>query len=153
MLERYDDGRMDILTHGRHRFRILQVFQDKPYLEALVDFFDDEDEEPTPELEAFARKGIQMINQLSEMMEQPQRYELGETWDLKSVSYILAGNPGFQPKEKQEFIEMTSTGSRIQKSLRAMEKTLERLRLTQEIEKIIHGNGRLPGNLRNREPI
>jgi Lon protease-like protein len=152
VLKRYDDGRVDILTCGEHRFRILQVFQDKPYLEALVDFFDDEPEETTPELEACARKGIELIRQLSEMMDQPQSIELEEMHDLKGVSYLLAGNPGFQPREKQEFIEMTSTRSRLQKSLKAMEKTLDRLRLTEEIEKIIHGNGRVPGHLRSGDP-
>jgi len=144
VLKRYEDGRMDILTRGEERFRILRLFQDDPCLEALVELFDDEPEEATPEMEAIARRGIQVVNRLAEMLDEPQRYELGENWDPKSVSYLLAGSPGFQPKEKQEFIEMTCTRTRIQKSTRAMEKTLDRMRITQEIEKIIRGNGRVP---------
>src|SRR5258707_1321144 len=46
VLERYPDGRMDLLTVGRRRFEIIGLDDDKPYLRAEVTFFDDEEFEP-----------------------------------------------------------------------------------------------------------
>jgi len=150
VLKRYEDGRMDILTRGRNRFRVQQVVQSQPCLEARVEFFDDEPEELTSELEGFAREGMDLLHQLSEIAEEPTRCSMGDNRDLKRISFALAGNPTFQLREKQQFMEMTSTGSRLRKCIQAMQKTLDRLRLTQEIEKIIHGNGRIPERLRSR---
>ena len=41
--KRYDDGRMDILTVGRQRFRILELFSEDPLLEGMIDYLVDED--------------------------------------------------------------------------------------------------------------
>jgi ATP-dependent Lon protease len=49
VLEMYPDGRMDIMTRGEHRFEIVQLSEEKDYLQAEVDFFDDEDLAPVPQ--------------------------------------------------------------------------------------------------------
>jgi Lon protease-like protein len=41
--KRYDDGRMDILTVGRHPYRIVDLFTDDPLLAGSVDYLEDED--------------------------------------------------------------------------------------------------------------
>jgi Lon protease-like protein len=46
--KRYDDGRMDILTVGRHRFRIVDLFTEDPLLQGNVDYLLDEDSTPDP---------------------------------------------------------------------------------------------------------
>ena len=48
VLEMYPDGRMDIMTRGEHRFEIARLIEEKDYLEAEVDYFDDEDSQPAP---------------------------------------------------------------------------------------------------------
>jgi len=47
VLERYDDGRMDILTRGHRRFQIVSLDESEPYLQAEVEFLA-EDEDPAP---------------------------------------------------------------------------------------------------------
>lgn len=42
VLQKYDDGRLDIVTLGRRRFAISSVNQDLDYLRAAVSYFDDE---------------------------------------------------------------------------------------------------------------
>jgi len=148
VLKRYEDGRMDILTKGEKRFSIHEVHEDKPYLEAEVEYFDDEPEDATPEMEEMAGKGVDLLNQVSEMGDQPERYTLGEEWDPTRVSYTIAASRSFEPSERQEFIEMTSTSQRLEKGVQALEKTLERIRLTEEIKKIIDGNGKVPHRLK-----
>jgi Lon protease-like protein len=44
VLHRYDDGRLDILCRGEQRFEIEMLENSRAYLEAKVDFFDDEEE-------------------------------------------------------------------------------------------------------------
>jgi Lon protease-like protein len=52
VLKEYPDGRMDLLTIGRRRFEIIMLNNEKPYLRAAVEFFDDEASEPiAPEVE------------------------------------------------------------------------------------------------------
>ena len=40
--KKYDDGRIDILTVGKRRFEILLTNEEKSYLRASVELFDDE---------------------------------------------------------------------------------------------------------------
>lgn len=49
VVEKYPDGRMDILTIGRRRFEILMLNDEKSYLRGAVDFFDDEAFDPLPD--------------------------------------------------------------------------------------------------------
>src|ERR1035437_2926715 len=48
VLEMYPDRRMDILTRAQHRFEIVSLNQEKEYLQAEVEFFDDDDQAPAP---------------------------------------------------------------------------------------------------------
>lgn len=45
VVHRYDDGRMDILCQGERRFEIETLENSRPFLEAQVDFFDDDDDQ------------------------------------------------------------------------------------------------------------
>src|SRR3989338_2325483 len=40
-VEKLDDDKMNILTEGKERFKILDIVSEKPYLEALVQTYDD----------------------------------------------------------------------------------------------------------------
>ena len=46
VISAYPDGRLDILTAGVRRFRIGELFDDLPYLQADVNFLDDEPRQP-----------------------------------------------------------------------------------------------------------
>lgn len=48
VLEKYPDGRMDILTCGRRRFEVVMLDEEKDYLRGEVQFFDDDEGEPAP---------------------------------------------------------------------------------------------------------
>jgi Lon protease-like protein len=66
VLERYPDGRMDIVTRGQRRFEILSLNEEKDYLQGEVTFFDDEDLEATPaELRDQALTNYRALSHLS----------------------------------------------------------------------------------------
>src|SRR5947209_15973956 len=46
VLKRYSDGRMDIIAVGRRRFRIEALNEEKAYLQAEFELFEDADEAP-----------------------------------------------------------------------------------------------------------
>ena|SRR5579884_831288 len=48
VIEKYEDGRMDVLAVGRRRFEILLLNDERSFLRGAVDFFDDENFESLP---------------------------------------------------------------------------------------------------------
>jgi Lon protease-like protein len=49
VVERYADGRMDIIAAGRRRFEIQRLDHGRAFLRAAVDYFDDNDDAEPPE--------------------------------------------------------------------------------------------------------
>ncbi len=149
ILKRYDDGRLDIMTRGEGRFTIKELLDEKPYLEAKVEFFDDHPQKNTdPQTsQKLAHRCIQLLKQINAMTDQYNDDEFNDRLNSKSVSFLAAACDGFSYPEKQQFLEMRVTSRRLQKTAKALEKLLHRLRITREIERIIAGNGNLPGSL------
>ncbi|MBN8733237.1 MAG: LON peptidase substrate-binding domain-containing protein [Acidobacteria bacterium] len=56
VLRRYDDGRLDIIGLGRRRFRIEELDQERAFLRAKVEFFEDVEEFASEELQTKARE-------------------------------------------------------------------------------------------------
>jgi len=142
VIKRYDDGRLDILTQGQRRFLINEIYDKKAYLEARITYFDD-DELSNSSCQDLADKGIALLKQFTSFLESPTEYDFTAEMDFKSVSFLIAGCEGFSHDEKQRFLEMTSTGERLKKSVEALEKIIERMKITSEIHKIIGGNGNI----------
>jgi Lon protease-like protein len=150
VLKRYPDGRMDILTKGENRFQVEELINDKAYLEATITIFDDEIEPIGPEWRGFAEKGINLLERLAQASSMPESSSAYQDLDMKNLSFLFSDHAGFTLSEKQRFLEMTSTFERLQKSTRGLEKILDRFRITEEIEKIIGGNGKIPKTLRDK---
>ena len=148
ILKRYDDGRLDILTKGEKRFQISEMYDEKPYLEAKVAFFDDKLEENEAACQDLADNGMNLIEQFAEISGVQVDYGFAEKMNFKSISFVIAGCEGFSYPEKQKFIEMSSTYERLKKTVGSLAKILQRTRITAEIQRIIGGNGhmkRFPG--------
>jgi Lon protease-like protein len=141
---------MDILTRGERRFRSLEIFEDKAYLEGRVVFFDDAPEPGSEDVSRLAEKGRAVFEELSGLIAADTGIDGIDLSDPKRLSFVIAGFEGFDAGEKQAFLEMTSTRRRLEKGVAALEKVTRRLRLTHEIERIIGGNGHPPEELRQR---
>jgi Lon protease-like protein len=48
LVHAYPDGRMDILTRGRNRFEVAELNDEQSYLQAEIEYFDDEDTDSAP---------------------------------------------------------------------------------------------------------
>ncbi len=143
VIKRYDDGRLDILTRGQRRFVIKEIYEKKAYLEARVDFIEDEELSDISSSQDLANKGIALLRQFTSYTELGEGSIFGEEMDLNSVSFLIAGCEGFSNEEKQRFLEMTSTGERLEKSVESLENMIARMKITAEIHRIIGGNGNI----------
>jgi hypothetical protein len=67
VLRQYPDGRMDLLARGRRRFEIVRLNDDRAFLRASVDFFDDDESAAAPpEIQKRAIDGYRQLQALSE---------------------------------------------------------------------------------------
>src|SRR5262249_14863961 len=73
LLQMYPDGRMDSMTRGKRRFEIVSLNEEKDYLQAEVNYFDDDaPSDPPPELREQAVTHYQALSQLSATEPQPE---------------------------------------------------------------------------------
>lgn len=85
VVERYTDGRLDILTSGRRRFQVREIVEGRSFLQGRVVFFDDDEfAEPDAELHQRAVEGFQSLRKLTgEEVEEPR-------WSDPQLSFQLA---------------------------------------------------------------
>lgn len=126
VLRRYPDGRLDVLATGRRRFQILGLDEEKAFIRAQVEFFNDEDASQAPA--ALQERAINEYNRLRSLHDEPLppeprpgepnlSFQLGELLDdadhrqmllvMKSeterLTYLLRALPGYlNRKERME---------------------------------------------------
>jgi Lon protease-like protein len=144
VLHRYEDGRMDILTRGGQRFFVRERVEEKPYTEARVVFFDDEDVVAAADAADAVEAVRAMLKELEASGFLPEPIGAAALSDPKALSFAIAALEGFTHEERQRFVEMTSSMERLRKSVEVLARIMERIQLTQAIEKIIGGNGHPP---------
>lgn len=141
---KYSDGKMDIVTEGIKRFKIEKIYNDKPYLEADVTYFDDEYEIDGDALERSRKDGLKALKEIMEVYSGEKAEEYIDEFDAKFISFLIVANGGFSLEEKQEFLKMKNTRERLEKGLKSLETLLDRLKSTKKIQDIIKSNGYLP---------
>ena len=70
---RYDDGRLDLIAMGQRRFRITSLDQEKTYLRAAVQYFNDEDASEVPaDLRQKASSAYRLLATLEDLPAEPK---------------------------------------------------------------------------------
>ena len=140
VLERMDDGSMNILVQGHRRFRVLEVRPpddpEREYLSGLVAYYDDvESEAPQVLRDGVLAAFLRMLRLMD--VESPR-----EPGGDELLSFRLAAAVDFGAPLKQELLEATSEEQRLETLLRVMESLVPRLKLRKEREEAIRGNGK-----------
>ena len=144
---RYDDGRMDIMTRGMERFVIQKLYEEQAYLEAQVFLFDDVDEPPDEELPDLVANAWHLLTELVDIDVGIDPAVLGGRTLPQRLSFAIGALEGFSPAERQGFLEMTSPSERLKKAVQALSRLVARNRLTREIQQMIGGNGHPPQSI------
>ena len=143
VLQRYESGEMDIITLGRNRFLIKEIYDGKPYFEARVVHFDDVPEEESGELLVLAREGIESLKALDRVIGVPRDYEELKGLGAKPVSFLVSGSEGLPLEEKQELLEMTSTRERLKTGVKSLHQVLKATKMNKESQETSKGDGNL----------
>ena len=136
VLERYNDGRLDILCQGSERFEIENLDNSRSFLQAEVDFFDDEGM-------AAARALREECAALHfEAMELLGGEPVNGGLDLdRPISFQLAAAAPSDLGFKQELLGLRSDGERTEHLVAFYNAMLPKLRRGVQASKVASGNG------------
>lgn len=134
VLERFEDGRTNILVEGEQPFRVLEALEPEEFPQARVEMLDDEDTAGDAEeaLEAFAELAEHATD------ERPSDEELAEL-----DSYAIAARVELPTEFKQELLELRSEPARLELLAEALRKFDRRLRAAKRIQERASGNGQV----------
>ncbi len=145
VLRRYPDGRMDIITVGMKRFRILELREGKPYIEALTEPLEDSAESGEGPPADLAARGTALLVQLAGMLGRPADLTGLQRLSPEELSFRIAAAEGFSAQERQQALETTSTRERLERGVETLERVLQKVRRTIEARRLAGGNGHLKG--------
>ncbi len=133
----YSDGRMDILTVGQTPFQVAEVLDEKTYLEASVEYLEEEAEAgPTTD----AKKLTLLYEECYEAVH-GRKPSGEENPPGVSLSYLMASELPLDLDYKQELLEMRSETERQQCLMEKMEKWLPQLKSIERVKRKAGGNG------------
>lgn len=139
VINKYDDGKMDIIVGGRQRFKINSLIDGKAYHRANIEFFDDNKEELN---QALFDKTLQTFNYFAEKIT-TIKIEKTSAQEIKGrrLSYHIAPKTGLSVDQKQDLLELRSENDRLLYLLNHMEGLLPLLEEAETITKIVMYDG------------
>lgn len=138
---RYDDGRLDIETGGRRRFEVLFLDQERSFLRAAVQFFDDEDtSDPNPEGRSRALSlHAQVLELLFNDPEERKRNEADP--QARLLSFLMLASLPVDNDFKQTILALRSEAERLGRVTDCLDKLLSHLRLVSTVRARAGSNG------------
>jgi len=134
--KKYPDGRMDIVTQGRERFEVMNLNQERSFLQAEVLYLQDEPGGATAEEIAQAVKMHGEIMGLAGA--EPQK---SSEIERSQISFHLVGSLPLDLDFKQTLLGMKSEAERVQAVVSYFEAILPNLRRAVQIRQKAGGNG------------
>jgi ATP-dependent Lon protease len=116
---RLSDGRLNIMTVGRQRFRVLQYVQETPYKIGLVEWM--EDTTPGPDVNALADEVSQLLKDIAYLLAKltDKTVELPENLPdaAEKLSFWVASNLYDLASEQQKLLELQDTSMRLKREI------------------------------------
>ncbi|HXD55188.1 MAG TPA: LON peptidase substrate-binding domain-containing protein [Solirubrobacteraceae bacterium] len=137
VVERMDDGRLNILARGTRPFVLLERQDELAYPAGVVLFPEDEPQEPDEEAATAARELY------AELVMQATDRELTPEELASMDSYRMAGTVEFESEEKQELLELRSENDRLRRLAKLLGTALERLELLERAQVRAQSNGKV----------
>jgi Lon protease-like protein len=137
LLERMEDGRMNILIQGTRPFRLLRRIDDMDYPAGDVEVLDDDGEERDAAAgsEARDRYGA-LVERVTDS--RPSASDLSEL-----DSYGMAATLDFALEAKQDLLELRSEDDRLRRLSELFVMTMKRLDHSERAAERARGNGRV----------
>jgi Lon protease-like protein len=120
--KKYDDGRMDILTRGVERFEVIEVNEDRAFLQAEISVVEDEPGKPG------AGMVTQAVRLHAEIAKLAGTEPSGPDEHASNLSFLLAGSLPLDLDFKQSLLSTPSEAKRLEAVVGYLEAILPGLR-------------------------
>ena len=137
LLQRDEEGNMDIVARGTQPFRLIERQDDYPYPAGIVEPLEDVEEEPDPDAARSARELY------AELVEQATDKHLDEEELAGLDAYAMAGTVEFGPNGKQELLELRSENARMRLLTLLFAAAIRRLELVDRAQARARSNGKV----------
>ena len=131
----YPDGRLDLIAEGRKRFEVLEVNEQRSFLQAEVLLVPDE---PGNALQEERVRAVQLHLEILSLAGAVQDISAA---DQNQLSFYLAGSLPLDLDFKQKLLAMRSESQRIQTVVEYLEGILPKLRRVARTRQKAGGNG------------
>jgi len=137
VLERFDDGRLNVVVEGMARFRVVELTGGRSFQTGEVEQVEDVDEAADPEhveraLALFAR----LVELTGTEIDPPEP-------STPQLSFAIAARFEFAPDVKQELLQERSEAVRMRRLCELLEKAAETIAREREIAERAAGNGKV----------
>ena len=137
VLERMEDGRMNLLVRGTRPFRVVERQSHLPYPAGVVEFVEDRDEQPDPELlEGAHRAYAELVQRATDRT--PEESELKDM-----TAYAMAATVDFGLDAKQGLLDLRSEKARLRLVTRLFRAAMKRLDFVERANERARSNGRV----------
>ncbi len=137
VLERMEDGRMNLLVRGTRPFRVLERQGHLAYPAGVVEFVRDE-EEPVDAALLEAARGIYSELVLLATDSEPEAADLA-----KMDAYAMAATVDFGLEAKQGLLDLRSENARLQLLTRLLRAALKRMEFIERAHERARSNGKV----------
>ncbi len=137
VLERKEDGHMNILVRGTRPFRLLERQDDLPYPAGVVEFLD-EHEEPAD---------LEVVNATRELYAKLVEQATDNTLSSEELqaldAYRMAATVEFGTDAKQELLELRSENARLRLLTMLFRAAIKRMELVERAQAHAQSNGKV----------
>ena len=119
LLDRLEDGRMNLIARGLQRFRILELHRHKPYLSGLVEVFEDTIEQDHTQI-TYADQARELFNAYLQVLIEvigKEAIEFTLPTAPEDLSHFIAYFLDVPNERKQLLLELTSTTQRLEEEI------------------------------------
>jgi Lon protease-like protein len=137
VVERDDEGRLNILTRGTRPFQLLEREDHLPYPAGVVEFLADRDEAPDGSLATLARETY------AELVERATDGRPDAADLAKMGAYDMAATVDFGLEAKQGLLDMRSENARLRLVTRLFRAAMKRMEFVSHAQARARSNGKV----------
>jgi len=138
VLERFDDGRLNVLVRGGERFRVERLTRGRAFITAEVEPLEDDWEEPDADAAARVAESFRALAAVAGAeAEEPDR-------DVAQLSFEVAARVELAADAKQELLELRSERSRRERVGRLLDDAREAILAARRLGDHAKKNGSRP---------
>lgn len=137
VLERFPDGRLNVLVQGGERFRVVELTRGRSFQTANVEAIGDERDGPSDDA---VERGLRLFRRLREAtaseVDEPDPA-------IGHLSYQLASRVDFGAEVKQQLLELRSEPRRLDIVCELLEGAIKTVELESQVRERASGNGKV----------